>query len=481
MKRILGLFFVAVAGGVMAVGGYKLLEEEPSPQIIEQSTPAQSVRYVNMPTAVNPSLDFTYAAQETVNSVVHVKTEATVNPVYNNPWLDFFGQQSGPQVQRGSGSGVIISEDGYIVTNNHVVDGAEKIVVSLNNNKSYEADVIGTDPATDIALVKIDEDDLPFVEFGDSDELLIGEWVLAVGNPFDLTSTVTAGIVSAKARNINLLRPDYNRDIFPVESFIQTDAAVNPGNSGGALVNVKGELVGINTAIASKTGSYSGYSFAVPATIVRKVADDIKEFGMVQRAFIGVRINDLNEGMADELGLDEVAGVFVADVVEDGAAAEAGMTGGDVILSVGGRNVKNVPELQEEISRYRPGDDVALKVWREGRMKSLEITLRNKDGNTELREASVEKVEGYLGAYLAQASDEELAALRLNSGIKVAELGEGKLKDSGVRTGFIITKVDGERVQDPETLKQMLSRKSGGVLIEGYYPNGKKAYYGFGL
>lgn len=481
MKRILGLFFVAVAGGVMAVGGYKLLEEEPSPQIIEQVSPAQSVRYVNMPAAVNPSLDFTYAAQETVNSVVHVKTEATVNPVANNPWLEFFGQQSGSQVQRGSGSGVIISEDGFIVTNNHVVDGAEKIVVSLNNNKSYEADVIGTDPATDIALVKIDEVDLPYVEFGNSDDLMIGEWVLAVGNPFDLTSTVTAGIISAKARNINLLRPDYNREIFPVESFIQTDAAVNPGNSGGALVNVKGELVGINTAIASRTGSYSGYSFAVPATIVRKVANDIKEFGMVQRAFIGVRINDLNEGMADELGLDEVAGVFIADVVEDGAAAEAGITGGDVILSVGGRNVRNVPELQEEISRYRPGDGVALQVWREGRVKNLEITLRNKEGNTELREASVEKVEGYLGAYLTQASDEELAALRLNSGVKVAELGNGKLMDSGVREGFIITKVDGERVQDPETLKYLLSRKSGGVLIEGYYPSGKKAYYGFGL
>jgi serine protease Do len=480
MKRILGLLFVAVAGGVMAVGAYKLIEKEPATQIIQQLLPAQPVRYVNIPSSANPSLDFTYAAQETVNSVVHVKTESTVNPAYNNPWLDFFGQQNGPHVQRGSGSGVIISSDGYIVTNNHVVDGAEKIMISLNNNKNYEGVVIGTDPATDIALVKIDERNLPFVEFGDSDELLIGEWVLAVGNPFDLTSTVTAGIVSAKARNINLLRPDYNRDIFPVESFIQTDAAVNPGNSGGALVNIKGELVGINTAIASKTGSYSGYSFAVPSTIVKKVADDIKEYGMVQRAFIGVRINDINEGMADELGLDEVAGVFVADVVEDGAAAAAGITGGDVILSVGARSVKNVTELQEEISRYRPGDDISLKIWRDGKMKNLEITLRNKDGNTDLREASVESIEGYLGAYLTAPTKAEMSALKLNSGVKVFELGDGKLKDSGVRSGFIITKVDGERVSDPESLKQLLSQKTGGILLEGYYSNGKKAYYGFG-
>ena len=245
-------------------------------------------------------MDFTAAAEKTVNAVVHVKTESTFDPVANNPWLDLFGYQAGPQVQHGSGSGVIIDQGGYIVTNNHVIDGAQKITVSLNNNKTYEATLVGADLSTDIAVLKIEANALPTVSFGNSDDVRIGEWVLAVGNPFDLTSTVTAGIVSAKARNINLLRGNTNREIFPIESFIQTDAAVNPGNSGGALVNTNGQLIGINTAIASQTGSYSGYSFAVPSTIVEKVVRDIREFGMVQRAFIGVQISDVTQEIAEE-------------------------------------------------------------------------------------------------------------------------------------------------------------------------------------
>ena len=379
MKKILGLFFVGLLGGAVAIVGFKALDkDDPVQQIVE----TQPVRYVSAPVMAGTDLDFTVAAERTVNAVVHVKTESTVNPVYSDPWMDFFGFERGPQVQRGSGSGVIISEDGFIVTNNHVIEGAETIEISLNNNKTYTAQVIGADPATDIALVKVDAKGLPSVNYGNSDNLKVGEWVLAVGNPFDLTSTVTAGIVSAKARNINLLRPDVNRDIFPIESFIQTDAAVNPGNSGGALVNTNGELVGINTAIASKTGSYSGYSFAVPASIVKKVAEDLKNYGMVQRAFIGVQINDINQELAEEVGLKEVKGVFVAGVVPEGAAFEAGIEEGDVILKVGSKEVNNVPELQEAVSRYRPGDKVNVNLWRDGKRQDLSLVLKNSENRT---------------------------------------------------------------------------------------------------
>ena len=477
MKKFIGMFFVAMLGGVVAVAGFMAFnQDEPIEKVIE----TQPVRYVSTPVMSGTNLDFTVAAERTVNAVVHVKTESKVNPVYANPWMDFFGFDSGPQVQRGSGSGVIISNDGYIVTNNHVIDGAETIEVSLNNNKSYEGEIIGTDPATDIALIKIDAKGLPAVSYGNSDALKVGEWVLAVGNPFDLTSTVTAGIVSAKARNINLLRPDVNRDIFPIESFIQTDAAVNPGNSGGALVNTAGELVGINTAIASKTGSYSGYSFAVPATIVRKVAEDLKNYGLVQRAFIGVQINEVNQDIADELGLNEVKGVYVAGVVDQGAASEAGVEAGDVILKVGGRDVSTVPELQQEVSRYRPGDNVEISIWRNGKNKSLDLTLKNSENSTSIIEAPDEE-DLLMGAVLATITTEEASGLGIHGGVKVSSLSNGPLLDSGMKPSFIIIKIDGQKVYDPKGFMKMIQGKKGGVLIEGIYPNGKRAYYGLGL
>jgi len=441
---------------------------------------SQPVKYVSAPSVSGTNLDFTIAAQKTVNAVVHVKTESTINTNYANPWMDFFGMESGPQVQRGSGSGVIISSDGFIVTNNHVIEGAQSIEISLNNNKNYTAEIIGTDPATDIALLKIEENGLPSVDYGNSDELKIGEWVLAVGNPFDLTSTVTAGIVSAKARNINLLRPDVNKDIFPIESFIQTDAAVNPGNSGGALVNTNGELVGINTAIASKTGSYTGYSFAVPASIVKKVAKDLMEFGMVQRAFIGVQINDVNEALANEIGLNDVKGVFVAGVVEDGAAAEAGIKKGDVILEVGSRSVNNVPQLQEEVSRYRPGDKVSVNVWRDGKLKNLALVLKNSNNSTDIVEA-LATADNLLGAELTSIEADLANELGIHGGVQVKQLTNGPLMGSGMSPSFIITKVDGQKVYDPEGLNSLLSKKNGGILLEGIYPNGKRAYYGLGL
>ncbi|KAB2821325.1 MAG: trypsin-like serine protease, partial [Paludibacter sp.] len=304
--------------------------------------------------------DFTVAAELTVNAVVHVKVKSEVQVSQfggrDQLFEYFFGpqfRQQQPQIREGAGSGVIISEDGYIVTNNHVIDKSKEIEVVLNDKRTYSATVVGADPNTDIALLKIDEKNLPYIIFGNSDSLKVGEWVLAVGNPFNLTSTVTAGIVSAKARNINILN-----SAMPIESFIQTDAAVNPGNSGGALVNQRGELVGINTAIASRTGSYAGYSFAVPTTIVRKVVDDLKEFGEVQRALLGVVITTVTADVAQDYNLGKIEGVYVDNVSDNGAAKEAGIRSGDVIIAVGNKKVNTNAELQEAVSQYRPGDDV---------------------------------------------------------------------------------------------------------------------------
>jgi len=478
MKRLFGTLGIAILGGVVAVGASHLIKGDEPITVIETIKQAPPLNYTAM--AVNPALDFTMAAERTVNAVVHVKTESTMQPTSGNPWMDMFGYEMEPQVQQGSGSGVIISQNGYIVTNNHVIEGAQSISISMNNNKTYNATVVGADPSTDIALLKIEETSLPTVTFGDSDALKIGEWVLAVGNPFDLTSTVTAGIVSAKARNINLLRGD-NRDFFPIESFIQTDAAVNPGNSGGALVNISGKLVGINTAIASRTGSYSGYSFAVPASIVQKVTADLREFGMVQRAFIGVRISDVNQELADELALPGIAGIYVNDLVPDGAAASAGIDAGDVILKVGDIDVKTVPELQEQISRYRPGDLVGLQIWRDGSRKSLELVLRNKEGGTDLKNIEEIKASMVLGATVANITGDEKEKLKIHGGAKIVDLTSGKLKEIGVTKGFIVTKIDGEKIYDIKSFSDVLGKKSGGILIEGIYPNRQKAYYGLGI
>ena len=480
MKKILNTFLIAVIGGAAAFGIIKLTDDSEPVTIIERVESPTPAVFSRMAPVTNVE-GFTAAAEATVNAVVHVRTEATVSGGQYNPWFDFFGYENSDQVQRGSGSGVIIAQDGFIVTNNHVIEGADKITVSLNDNRILDATLVGTDPATDIALLKIEESGLPSVRFGNSDAVRIGEWVLAVGNPFDLTSTVTAGIVSAKARNINLLRGDVDREIFPIESFIQTDAAVNPGNSGGALVNTSGELVGINTAIASRTGSYSGYSFAVPSSIVQKVTADLKEFGMVQRAFIGVRITEVNQAIAEETGLKNIEGIYVSDLIAEGAAADAGIETGDVILEVGGNEVKSVPELQEQISRYRPGDEVALAVWRDEKLRKMSIVLRNKEGNTELREISEVRATEVLGARFGEVNSSKIERLGIHGGAEVAQLGRGKLAESGVKTGFIITKIDGQKVYDTEDLIEIMRQKSGGVLIEGVYPDGQKAYYGFGV
>jgi Do/DeqQ family serine protease len=325
---------------------------------------------------------FAKAAQTSVGAVVHVRTAMrTRMPL--NPWYEMLGYRSPEEVHQGSGSGVIIGDEGFIVTNNHVIEGADEITVSMNDNRTYKAEVIGTDPSTDLAMLKISaEFPLPFVEFGNSDQVGIGDWVLAVGNPFDLTSTVTAGIVSAKARNINLLRARPDRGVFPIESFIQTDAAVNPGNSGGALVNTRGELIGINTAIASRTGSYAGYSFAVPSTIVEKVAQDLMRYGEVQRAYLGIQIEPVTEAIAEQLDMTEIKGCAITDLVPGSGAAESGLEIGDVVLAIDGQEISDFPELQESVSRFHPGDEVKVRVWRNG--EELEVLVQLKDRNGRL-------------------------------------------------------------------------------------------------
>jgi S1-C subfamily serine protease len=388
--------------------------------------------------------------------------------------FSLWGRPMQPQQQESSGSGVIITEDGFIITNNHVVENAEKVEVTLNDNRNFPARVIGTDPSTDLALLKIEESKLPFIPYGNSDDLKVGEWVLAVGNPFNLTSTVTAGIVSAKGRNIGIL-PDQ----FKIESFIQTDAAVNPGNSGGALVNTRGELIGINSAIASNTGSYTGYSFAIPSNLVRKVIDDLAEFGNVQRGFIGVSIRDMDAKLAEERGLKVTQGVYVSGLTEGGAAASAGITEGDIIVRVGEVAVNSTPQLQEQIGRFRPGDKVNLTVIRNGKEQPFILTLRNREGETNL--VKNEGPFNLLGATFENAGKEEKQRLGLQGGVKVTKLTSGKLLTSGVREGFIITSIDKKPVLNTEDLSNALKSKQGGVLLEGIYPNGLRAYYGFGL
>lgn len=480
MKNVLGYLGMALGGGLIALGLHSGFSEE---NVSVSSTVPSSppVQYVNMPVpgALAEAADFTEAASKSIDAVVHVTTQAMVQRA---PISHFFWgyQQRAPQEVRGAGSGVIITDDGYIVTNNHVVANADKIQVHLNDRRRYDATVIGRDPSTDIALIKIDADELPTLVFGNSDEVKVGQWVLAVGNPMNLTSTVTAGIVSAKARNINILQYDPGRDIFPIESFIQTDAAVNPGNSGGALVNTQGELIGINSAIASTTGSYTGYSFAVPSTIVSKVTSDLMKFGSVRRAYLGVTISDIDQDLAKRLELSRLKGVYVKDVMENGAAKNAGMKGGDVIVKVGAIPVDNVPELQEQIGKFSPGDKVAVTFVRNGKEQVKDLTLLARSG-TESPAVERELTLPSLGAELAPASSEELKALKLDHGVKISRLSGGKLRSIGIREGFIITKIDQQPMESPKDVEQALNRKQGGVLIEGVYPNGMRAYYGLGV
>lgn len=489
LKQTVGIFLIAGIGGVSSLGISKFFDQEQA-QGYTIAAPAP-VKYINMPGASLAEVpDFAAAAEMSVNSVVHVKTvyERAEEVQMADPLYRFFYGPNAPKggnsiPQMASGSGVIISNDGYIVTNNHVIEDADKVEVTLNNKSTYEAKVIGTDPNTDLALLKVDEKNLPFASYGNSDEVRVGEWVLAVGNPFNLTSTVTAGIVSAKGRSIHILGNDPAKGQFPIESFIQTDAAVNPGNSGGALVNTRGELVGINTAIASQTGSYSGYSFAIPVNMVQKVVRDLIEYGEVQRAFLGVSIRDIDYKLVKEKELKEARGVYISDLTDNGAAIDAGLKSGDVILKVGGINVNSVPELQEQVARYRPGDKIAVTVKRQDEEKLVAVVLKNREGTTGIvKKPEINReVLNALGASLEPVSNEEKAKLKIDGGVKVKGLSKGKLQSAGVKEGFIITKVDKTNIKRPEELSTALENKKGGVLIEGVYPNGMRAYYGLGI
>ena len=425
--------------------------------------------------------DFTFAAENAVKTVVHVKVIKKGQESGYSIYDFFFGYGGNPQPPRdqmGSGSGVIISEDGYIVTNNHVVAGADEVSVTLENNRSFTAKVVGADTATDIALLKIETKGLPFLRFGDSDALRLGQWVLAIGNPYNLTSTITAGIVSAKGRSM----PSYDEE-FKIESFIQTDAAVNAGNSGGALITVKGELVGINTAIASRTGSFAGYSFAVPSSIVNKVVDDLREFGTVQRALLGVTMQELTDELAKEQGIKELKGVYIHEISQDGAAAKAGMKPSDVLLRINGVPVNSAPGVQEQVNKYRPNDKVSLLVLRNGKELEMSAVLQNRAGGLGLVKAGPDGLSALLGAQLEPASESCRQELRIRSGLEVISLGEGRLKKAGVEQGFVITHVNQMAVRTLKDMESMVNRglQSGrGVLIEGKYPGGSAAYYAIG-
>lgn len=482
MKQLIKFFIVAVLGGVVSLGLYSTFTSSNSSISSSEDKPQfQFTNYTTGPSVPLESIDFVNAAQNTVNAVVHVTTTFQSEKYYN-PWSQIFGgEKYYSKEQKASGSGVIISGDGYIVTNNHVIDNAADIEISTNDNRIYKATLIGADPATDMALLKIDETDLPAIVFGDSDNLRVGEWVLAVGNPFNLTSTVTAGIVSAKARNINILHYNPTDEIFPLESFIQTDAAVNPGNSGGALVNGRGELVGINTAIASRTGSYSGYSFAVPVSIVKKVTADLLEFGMVQRAYIGVNISNIDQPLAKEKDLKTREGAYVRSLLDDGAAADAGIKEGDIITGVQGISVTNVTQLQEQIGKFRPGDEVMVSVIRQNNIKDFNVILRDRYGNKELKKREIKEANRIFGAKLETLSPEDLAKLKIANGVRITELDSGKLKSAGLTEGFVITRIDKNPIYAPEDVNRILNSKRGGVLVEGFHPDGKPDYYGFGM
>lgn len=491
MKKTIGYFTAALLGGLISLlafqyTNHKTLDKIKAIETLRAQHGGNSENHHVSYGLPIETIDFVNAAEKTVNAVVHVKTTYQMDGGYYtfDPIRHFFFgdgmYQKQPRFGAGAGSGVIMSEDGYIVTNNHVIDGAASIEIVTNDNRSYTAEVIGQDPSSDLALLKVEGENLPKIELGNSDQVRVGEWVIAVGNPFNLESTVTAGIVSAKGRDINILANGPN-GANAVESFIQTDAAVNPGNSGGALVNSRGELIGINAAIKSNTGSYTGYSFAIPVNIVTKVVEDLLEYGVVQRGYLGVRIQNVTQELANtnELGVNE--GVFVASALDMGAAKNAGIQNGDVITKIMDRKVKNVTELQEQVSRFRPGDDIIVTLIRNGKTMEVPVTLRNEFGEVSLTHKKELEIHEKLNAVFEDVKPEEAKKLGINHGVKVLELGAGKMRSAGIMPEFIITKVDQQEVKDKEQLIDLLENKTGGVLIEGVYPNGKRAYYGFGL
>ena len=497
-QLFLGLLSAAILGGGVAVGGYKILEPTPSsaPQVTAADPTiryASELRNATATASVPEGLNFVAAAAAVTPAVVHVMTEYSARMSEDNPHArmdpflrQFFGdefdqgqrQQRGPQM--GSGSGVIIAANGYIVTNNHVIDKANKIEVVMDDKRKFTAKLVGTDPNTDIALLKVEADNLPFVRYGSSDDVKVGQWVLAVGNPFNLNSTVTAGIISAKGRNINILRSE---DGMGIESFLQTDAVVNPGNSGGALVDLQGNLVGINSAIASHSGQFEGYSFAVPSSIVSKVVEDLLKYKVVQRALLGVQIREVDAKLASDKKLNTLSGVYVANTTEGSAAAAAGIQAGDVITAINGVKVNTSSQLQEQVARYRPGDKIKVNYLRGGDDRTATATLHNATGTTDVvRALAANGALKYDGATLTPATQQELSRLKLDGGVKINGIRGSSFRQTGIADGFIITHIDKQPVLKPQDVKRYLdeAKGNGGALVKGVYPDGRESYYPIG-
>ena len=482
MKKYSKYFVVAMSALAFAFSTGTLIKVNATPAA-SAAVPAQSV-------------DLTYAAEKSLPSVVHIlstkNSKVQTVEVQSDPFSDFFSDpfgffgnpnqgQGGKQKrsvrtpkQQGSGSGVIISADGYIVTNNHVVADADELTVTLNDNKEYSARIIGTDKTTDLALIKIDGKNLPAITIANSEDIKVGEWVLAVGNPFNLTNTVTAGIVSAKGRSL------YQNG---VESFIQTDAAINPGNSGGALVNTRGELIGINAMLYSQTGSFSGYGFAIPTSIMNKVVDDLKKYGTVQRAVIGIQGSDVKnyvdaqKDQGKDIDLGTMEGIYVAKVIEEGSAEEAGIKEGDVITAIDGKEVNKMADLQEALAKKRPGEKVTITYLRDKKKATKTITLKNEQGTTQV----VKKADlDVLGGNFRAITDDQKKQLNISYGLEVIKVNAGKLKESGITKGFIIQRVNDNAIKTIEDLqnavKEASTSKDPVLYIQGIFPTGKKAY-----
>lgn len=499
IKKIGLLLFVALCGGLMTIGISKVIDNVYYSSQYDTFGEKQDVYFANNPIATSGFSglpDFTEAAAAVTPAVVHITTTFSTQNNGNGMMIDpfdgflddFFGaprmQPRRPQQAKATGSGVIISDDGYIITNNHVVDNADKIEVSLPDKRSFSAKVIGTDPNTDLALLKINAKDLPIIKFGNSDYVKVGEWVLAVGNPFNLNSTVTAGIVSAKARNIGIIGSDKREENnHPIESFIQTDAAINKGNSGGALVNIKGELIGINAAIASQSGAYEGYGFAIPINLVRKVMDDFLKFGTVKRGFLGIQIAEINSEFAKEKKLSSTQGVYIAKVEENSAAKNAGLKEGDVIIRIENQEINTTPELMEQLGRYHPGDKVTLVINREDKEKKFVVELKGEEDVISYSGSgsSVEEVYNKLGVGLSPASDASKKKFNLNNGVMVTSIRKGKLFDQmNIQKGTIITQINGQSVNSTNDVDEALKvGKNNMILIVGVAPNGAHITYQF--
>jgi serine protease Do len=488
----LGMLLASLIGGLVALAGVSFFIQTQAPTNFDEKQKASFVSLLsNKDFTIPDGINFVAAASLATPAVVHVNTTVSysgrsqrdpIQELFQMPPKEGESEDSQRGMPMSSGSGVIISADGYIVTNNHVVDGATKVEISLENNKRYVAKIIGTDPSTDLALLKIDATGLPFVKFGDSDKTQIGEWVLAVGNPFDLNSTVTAGIISAKARNIGILRDVENN--LQVESFLQTDAVVNPGNSGGALVNLAGELIGINTAIATRTGSYSGYSFAVPSTLVKKVMNDLMEFGTVQRGLLGVNIIDISPELGEYLGKDFSVdqGVYIRGVNENSGGAEAGLKEGDIIIGVDGRKTNTVANLQEIVARKRPGDKVEVEYLRDGKTIKSKATLKNFSGDTDIVKKVIPKTMEFEGVVFEEIPSKVKDGLKLSGGAVIGAVQGGKWRSAGARPGFVVTSIitsDGRvRIQGPDQLIEVLEDLSGEeIVVLGMFQDGTEYYF----